>query len=230
MAANISRRGSSWSKPVSTTILPNSPPLRESAGDPFAGIDLFRLFALCFGQPSQELFAWLSGNDSRALWNQVARHLGTDLNLTRQHQFPDFSAYEAAYIALFEVGIPEPPVALLESAHSKRAVPQEIVLDCVNFYDVLELRPSGTAFPADHVVTQLEFLAAVRFLRDNSPANENANSLRRLERDFIKRHLLSWLPVAQEKLCQLHPPIFPTLLGLLTVYLKREVNSSGDGT
>jgi len=210
---------------VSTVILPNSLPIRGTAADPFASIDLFRLFARCFGQPSRELFAWLSGRDSRALWKQLGQHLGAGLNLTRQDQFSDFSAYEAAYIALFEVGVPEPPVPLLESAHSKRAVPQEIVLDCVNFYDVLELRPSGTAFPADHLVTQLEFLAAVRFLRDNNPGAENADSLRALECDFIERHLLSWLPAAEEKLCQLHPPIFPTLFALLTVYLKHEASS-----
>ena len=211
---------------MNTAILPNALRTKEAAADPFAGIDLFRLFARCFGQPSQELFVWFSGKDSRALWKQFARHLGADLKLTRQDQFSDFSAYEAAYIALFEVGVPEPPVPLLESAHSKRAVPQEIVLDCVIFYDVLELYPSGTAFPADHLVTQLEFLAAVRFLRENNPNAENADSLRRLEDDFIERHLLNWLPAAQEKLCQLHPPVFPTLLGLLTAYLKREINSS----
>lgn len=209
---------------MSTTILPHSLRTIETAADPFSGIDLFRLFALCFGQPSQELFTWLSGNDSRAFWKQLGQHLGTDLKLTRQDQFPNFSAYEAAYIALFEVGVPEPPVPLLESALSKRAVPQEIVLDCVNFYEVLGLRPSGTAFPADHLVTQLEFLAAVRFLRDNNPGAKNADSLRRLERDFIERHLLSWLPAAEEKLCQLHPPIFTTLLDLLTEYLKREAS------
>jgi TorA maturation chaperone TorD len=195
--------------------------MQESTAPSFAEIDLFRLFAHCFDQPSQELFGWLSSNNSRALWKQLAQCLGIALKMERQDHFRDFSAYEAAYIALFEVGVPEPPVPLLESAHSKRAVPQKIVLDCVNFYDVLELRPSGTAFPADHLVTQLEFLAAVRFLRDNHGA-ENADSLSRLERDFIERHLLSWLPAAEEKLCQLHPPIFPTLFKLLTAYLKRE--------
>jgi TorA maturation chaperone TorD len=209
---------------VSTAILPNSLRIKATAADPFAGIDLFRLFARCFGQPSPELFAWLSSSESRAFWKKLGRHLGTELKLTRQDPFSDYSAYEAAYIGLFEVGVPEPPVPLLESAHSKRAVPQEIVLDCVNFYDVLELRPSGTAFPADHLVTQLEFLAAVRFLRESNPVGENIESLRRLERDFIERHLLSWVPAAQEKLRQLHPPVFPTLLGLLTVYLRREAS------
>ena len=211
---------------MKTAIFPDFDSVEESIADAFAGIDLFRLFAFCLGQPSQESFVWLARKNSRALWKQLGRQLGTELKLTGEDQFSDYLDYEAAYIALFEVGVPEPPVPLLESAHSKRAVPQEIVLDCVNFYDVLGLRPSGTAFPADHLVTQLEFLAAVRFLREGEPRNGNEDSLRRLERDFIERHLLSWLPSAQEKLRQLHPPIFPTLLSLLTTYLKRETSTS----
>jgi TorA maturation chaperone TorD len=212
---------------MKTAILTDPSPVMKSAADPFAGIDFFRLFAFCFGQPSNELFSWLSGSNSRSLWKQLGRHLGTDLKPTPQDQFSDYSTYEAAYIALFEVGVLEPPVPLLESAHSKRAVPQEIVLDCVNFYDVLGLRPLNTTFPADHLVTQLEFLAAVRFLRESEPRNGNEDSLRCLERDFIQRHLLRWLPIAQEKLLQLHPPLFPMLLSLLIAFLKREAPSDG---
>jgi len=211
---------------VTTETFPDFDSVQQSAANRLAGIDLFRLFALCLGQPTQETFEWLSGNNSHALLKQLGHQLGTEVILTRQDQFFDYFDYEGAYIALFEVGVPEPPVPLLESAHSKRAVPQEIVLDCVNFYEVLGLRPSGTAFPADHLVTQLEFLAAVRFLRESEPRAENQDSLSRLERDFIQRHLLNWIPGAQEKLCQLHPSIFSTLLGLLSAFLKREAGSS----
>jgi TorA maturation chaperone TorD len=146
-----------------------------------------------------------------------------EVTLAHRNNFEEYSAYEAAYIALFEVGVPEPPVPLLESAHSKRAVPQEIVLECVNFYDVLGLRPSGSTFPADHLVTQLEFLAAVRYLRESQPDSENADPLRRLERDFLERHLLNWLPVIQSKIDQLNPPFFPMLLNLLVAHLKAEI-------
>jgi TorA maturation chaperone TorD len=211
---------------MNSPLLPNSHPVPKEIANPYVGIDLFRLFAFCFGQPSQERFAWLSNSNSRALWKQIGRDLRTEVNLTRRDQFPNCRGYEAAYIALFEVGLPEPPVPLLESAHSKRTVPQEIVLDCVNFYDVLGLRPSGTAFPADHLVTQLEFLAAVRFLRESGPPGSNKDSLARLESDFIQRHLLSWLPAVLEKLHQLHPPLFPVLMSLLTAYLKREAGPS----
>lgn len=207
-----------------TASLSHASARRDKPAAASSEIDFFRIFAWCFGQPSRECFAWFSGKDSRALWKQIGRNLGVDVKLTRGDSFSDYSSYESAYIALFEVGVPEPPVPLLESAHSKRTVPQEIVLDCVNFYDVLGLRPSGSAFPADHLVTQLEFLAAVRYLREHQAGPEGAEPLRRLERDFIERHLLNWLQTAQEKIDRIAPPFFPTLLRLLTALMKREAN------
>jgi TorA maturation chaperone TorD len=92
----------------------------------------------------------------------------------------------------------------------------------VNFYDVLGLRPSGSVFPTDHLVTQLEFLTAARYLREQANDSNKEASLRRLERDFIERHLLNWLPVAQEKLEKANPPLFPMLLRSLIAYLKQE--------
>ena len=116
--------------------------------------------------------------------------------------------------------MPGPPAPLLESSYSKSTAAQNIVLECVNFYDVLGLRPSGSAFPANHLVTQLEFLAAVRYVRDNEPVPERQEPLRRLERDFIERHVLNWLPSAQAKLDRLNPPLFPALLRALSGHLQ----------
>ena len=204
-------------------------PSAERAGAAYGELDLFRVFAFCFSHPTRECFAWLSGNDSRALWKHLKRRFRIGAKLTTADRFTDFSAYEATYIALFEVGVPGPPVPLLESAHSNRSVPQEIVLDCVNFYDVLGLRPSGSVFPTDHLVTQLEFLAAVGYLREGESDPEKAESLRRLELDFFERHLLNWLPVVQEKIDKLGPPLFPTLIRLLTAYLKEESRTLAQG-
>lgn len=192
-------------------------------------LDLFRVFAICFGQPSHESFSWLSGTAARSLWKRLRQRLQLKANLSRSGGFADYKAYEAGYIALFEVGVPEPPVPLLESAHSSRAVPQEIVLDCVNFYDVLGLRPSGSAFPPDHLVTQLEFLAAAQYLRSEQSDPVKAEPFRRLERDFINRHLLNWLPAIQQKIDQLNPPLFPTLLRLLVAHLNAENSMLASG-
>ncbi len=185
-------------------------------------LDLFRVFAISFGQPSCESFSWLSGTAARSLWKRLGERLQVKVNLSHTNGFADYETYQASYIALFEVGVPEPPVPLLESSHSTTAPPPEIVLDCVNFYDVLGLRPSGSAFPPDHLVTQLEFLAAVRYLREQQLDSYKAEPFRRLERDFIGRHLLNWLAPVQKKINRLNPPLFPMLLRLLIAHLRAE--------
>ena len=205
---------------MTTTIL--KPHRRERVDPLLSELDLYRVFAAAFSHPSAERFAWLSGKEFRAFLKKLGQHQEAILSAAALGRFSDYTAYEAAYIALFEVGVPQAPVPLQESANSHRQVPQEIVLECVNFYDVLGLRPSGSAFPSDHLVTQLEFLAAARYLREHANDSNKAETLRCLERDFIARHLLNWLPVAQKKLDKANPPLFPVLLRLLTFYLKQE--------
>jgi DMSO reductase family type II enzyme chaperone len=190
-----------------------------------ADLDFYRVFAYSFGLPSPERFAWLSSREYRSLLKTLSSQLDLPKKTGRVSRFPDYSAYEPAYLALFEVGLPAPPVPLLESAYSRSGPAQQVVLDCVNFYDVLGLRPSDSVFPADHLVTKLEFLAAVRFLRAGTSNAEQASQLLRLECDFIERHLLSWLPAAQEKLEKLNPPIFLLLLRLLHSFLRAEFAS-----
>jgi DMSO reductase family type II enzyme chaperone len=186
-----------------------------------AEFNLYSVFASCLGHPSPERFSWLSGQECRRLLKVLTFQFLSKGAARRVRFFSDYSTYEAAYISLFEVGVPEPSVPLLESAYSRKIATQDVVLDCVNFYDVLGLRPSGSAFPPDHLVTQIEFLAAVRYLRENETLPENREPLRHLERDFIERHLLSWLPAACEKLEKNNPPLFPLLLRLLSAYLRK---------
>jgi len=204
------------------TILQSRRNHRERVAPLLADLDLYRVFAACFNLPSTERFALLSGRECRVLLKKLGHHHEDRLPHSATRRFRDYSSYESAYIALFEVGVPEPPVPLLESANSHRQIPQEIVLECVNFYDVLGLRPSGSVFPTDHLVTQLEFLAAACYLREQANDSDTEASLRRLERDFIQRHLLTWLPVALDKLEKADPPLFPMLLHSLTAYLNQQ--------
>jgi DMSO reductase family type II enzyme chaperone len=194
---------------------------REKTVPFFGELDLYRVFAACFSYPSPDRFAWLSGRECLVPLTELGQHHDDREPVPAIERFPNYSSYESAYIALFEVGVPGPPVPLLESANSHRQIPQEIVLECVDFYNVLGLRPSGAVFPTDHLVTQLEFLAAARYLREQANESSKEESLRRLERDFIERHLLNWLPAAQEKLEKANPPLFPMLFRSLVAYLKK---------
>jgi TorA maturation chaperone TorD len=158
--------------------------------------DLCRVFGFAFDRPSPERFAWL--------------------NQTGLGKLPDYESYESLYIGLFDAGMPQPPVPLMESAHRKTPPSQQIVLENMDFYDVVGLKPREGCAP-DHLITQLEFLSAIRYLRRNAPDDAD---LERLEKDFLERHLLSWLPTAQRKLGREKVPIFGALMDMLVGHLR----------
>ncbi len=190
-------------------------------------VDLYRVFAYVFGLPARERFDWLSRPDSQAALALLCEEYGVSAP-SGPRVFARYADYEAAYLSLFEVGLPEPAVPLLESSHHRAVPPQQIVLDCVNFYAVLGLRQQGSSYPADHLVTQLEFLAAARFAREAAADAEKRSELLRLERDFIGRHLLIWLPRAVAKLEKLDPPLFPPLLRLVHAFLAKRGETFGE--
>jgi DMSO reductase family type II enzyme chaperone len=185
----------------------------------WAGLDLYRFFALVFSQPSPERFDTLAQpalKDGLAgLWQQ----------LNCAGDFPDFAwfksyeEYEATYIALFDVGIPEPPLPLFESAHDKTRPPQEIALENTMFYDALGLKWDSRCAVPDYLITQLEFLAAVHYTLENAQDSATHGSLAKLETDFLSRHLLNWVPAAAAKLSK-SPSAFGLLMILLAAFLQ----------
>ncbi|MBZ5569803.1 MAG: molecular chaperone TorD family protein [Acidobacteriia bacterium] len=183
-------------------------------------LDPYRFFALVFASPSPERFDTLAQPALKdllaGLWQQL-RCAG---------DFPDFAwfksreEYEAAYIALFDVGIPEPPVPLFESAHDKTRPPQEIALENTWFYEALGLRWDSRCAVPDYLITQLEFLAAVHYTLENAPDSATRGSLAKLETDFISRHMLNWVAQAGTKVNRVSPFVFGPLMRLLTVFLQ----------
>jgi DMSO reductase family type II enzyme chaperone len=145
--------------------------------------------------------------------------LGRDTEFPGFEWFASYEQYESAYIALFDVGIPGPPVPLFESAHDKTHPAQEIALENTYFYEVLGLKSDpGRAVP-DYLVTQLEFLAALRYTREHTSEESTAVSLARAETEFLERHLLNWLPTAKAKLGRTRAPGFSVMMTLLVQFL-----------
>jgi len=191
-------------------------------------IDLYRFFARMFSPPSRECFEFLTqpsiSQDLRAL----AQHLGCDEEISEFCWFSTYDLYESAYISLFDVGLPEPVVPLFESAHDKSHPAQEIALENTYFYDVLGLRSDPTTGVPDYLVTQLEFLSALRFTQENASEKTTRASLVLAKSEFLARHLLNWLPAAAEKLNKTEAPGFPLLMNLLVRFLQREQGSSNE--
>ena len=185
--------------------------------------DLYRFFAHVLGSPTRERYALLHSREFTASLRQLWQELQCEGEFPGRTGFRGFAQYEAAYIALFDVGAPEPPVPLVESAHHKAIPAQQIALENVLFYEVLGLHVNPARSFADHLFTQLEFLSAVRYAGEQAPDTESRANLARLERDFLQRHLLNWLPAAEAKLRRLDPPLFSTFLHLLLVFLQNRL-------
>jgi DMSO reductase family type II enzyme chaperone len=181
--------------------------------------DLYRFFAFVLAPPSQDRFDFLSQPALPAALQDLWKRLDCAEEFPGFAWFASYQEYESAYIALFDVGLPEPPVPLFESAHDKTHPAQEIALENTYFYDVLGLRSDPSHAVPDYLITQLEFLAAVRYTSDNASDEATAVSLARAETEFLERHLLNWVPKAAGELQQIGAPAFPLLMNLLARFL-----------
>ena len=184
--------------------------------------DLYRFFARVFAPPSRDCFDFLAKPSVAEGLRDLGNHLGFDEEVPEFNWFPTYDSYEAAYISLFDVGLPEPVVPLFESAHDKRHPAQEIALENTYFYDVLGLKSDPATGVPDYLVTQLEFLSALSFTQENTSDDATSVSLARAKSEFLERHLLNWVPVASTKLKRTGAPGFPLLMDMLVRFLKKE--------
>jgi len=204
-----------------------------SARFDWEGLDLYRFFAFVFASPSPERFDTLAQpalSDLLAgLWGQL-RCTGDSPDFA---WFKSYEEYEATYIALFDVGIPEPPVPLFESAHDKTKPAQEIALENTWFYGTLGLKWDSRCAVPDYLITQLEFLAAVRYTLENAQDSATRRNLGKLEADFLSRHMLNWVLAAGSKLNGVSSSVFGPLMILLAAFLQNrrdEVSNVGLST
>ena len=193
----------------------------ENAGAPidWQQNDLYRFFAFVFAPPSRQCFNLLSQPAMLEALRNLWKCLACKGEFPGFEWFASYEQYESAYISLFDVGIPEPPVPLFESAHDKSHPAQEIALENTYFYEVLGLKSDPSRAVPDYLVTQLEFLVALRYTRENTSEEATALSLERAEIEFLERHLLNWIPTAEAKLGRAGAPGFPRLMTLLVKFL-----------
>src|SRR5208282_4795965 len=195
MAGSISRSGKCWSRDGRSRTGDAMPPIPMIAPDENAAAsidwqqnDLYRFFAFVFAPPTREYFHLLSQPGLPEALQNLWKQLGCEGEFPGFEWFASYEQYESAYIALFDVGIPEPPVPLFESAHDKSHPAQEIALENTYFYEVLGLKSDpGRAVP-DFLVSQLEFLAALRYTCEHTSEESTAVSLARAETEFLERH------------------------------------------
>jgi len=181
--------------------------------------DLYRFFAFALAPPSRQRFDFLSQPSVPAALQDLWKRLECDGEFPGFGWFAGYEDYEAAYIAIFEVGIPQAPVPLFESAHDKTHPAQDVALENTYFYEVLGLRSDPNRAVPDYLITQLEFLAALRYTSENASDEATAVSLARAESEFLERHLLNWVPKASSKLQKTGTLGFTLLMNLLVRFL-----------
>lgn len=126
------------------------------------------------------------------------------------------------YTDLFEAAGRRSLVSLHESDFSEIAQ-RRIWEDLIRFYEHFGLQYDGGAIRLwpDHLLIELECVHYLAFLESGTAADPA--SLRRAQRDFLERHLLSWLPRLVQRLGSL-PSAEPyvTLTSVLQQFLSAD--------
>ncbi len=136
---------------------------------------------------------------------QAARDEQTVADLTELHVSAGYPApppfrmasrarpLEQTYIAAFEVGVPEPPVPLYETAYLRDDAEQRkhVLEEIVRFYEFFDLRLGDRPVEMpDHLVVELEFMAALAEMEQLAAAAGDPGAAYQLaQRDFLARHL-----------------------------------------
>ena len=109
---------------------------------------------------------------------------------------------EAEYMDVFELGRNGKAVPLYEGLCLSSAGREGILEELLRFYDYfgVKLAANDRDYP-DHLVTELEFIAHLCAMEqaENERGGDTGNS-RRAQRDFLRRHLLAWVPGFAERL------------------------------
>ena len=137
-------------------------------------------------------------------------HLARELGATLPYRLDLFPLVEAAaaltlsdsdswrrrYSSLFEVGSEGPPVPLREDLARPQPRGKEEV---VRFYDFFGYRlKEERSWQPDHLSVLLEFVHFLAF-KESQAAERDRLSYKLAQRDFVERHLLSWIAHLRER-------------------------------
>lgn len=208
---------------------------------------LYHLFAQGFRYPTAESFAGLrSGSYQAELLDTLmgiphladlaenTESVGADLH----SQFQDlaFEDFQARFVALYEVGNPEPPCPPYEGLHRPGQERTAVMLRTASFYKHFGLamsREEGQREVADHICAELEFMHFLTFKESQAELEDNGELLqgyRLAQRDFLQQQLAQWIPAFAEKLtqhCDLN--LYPWLANLLAQIVRREIEWLDNG-
>jgi DMSO reductase family type II enzyme chaperone len=116
---------------------------------------------------------------------------------------------EVEFVRLFEAGIGGPPCPLVEGLYDRDR--KEVLKELIVFFNHfgLSYAEGSQKERPDHICMQMEFLHYLTFKEVHAmQTGADPSSYRRAQRDFLKRHPLSWIGKAVgkiERLCEKLP-------------------------
>ncbi len=132
----------------------------------------------------------------------------------------DYDRFQSEYIRLFEVGARGSAPCALYGGHYARDRLRTME-ELVRFYNFFGLRLSPGLMP-DHITVELEFMHYLAFKEvDAAGSGGDVESYLQAQKDFLDRHLGSWLPQLQAALGAQRPlPFYRALVRLATRFVE----------
>jgi hypothetical protein len=183
-----------------------------------------RSFLLAFGRPGKEQRDLILGSD----WLEDLASRGWlgkgDPRKLRKGLPRDPGEWESFVLSTFDVGFPAPQVPLIETHYRKEGSTPEVLHENILYYKAFgcELTEGDSDNP-DHLRHQLGFLVILCWLESGAGAPPaTARSARAARKEFVERHLLSWLPNAARQAERKAHPLWGGLLQALRAWLAEE--------
>lgn len=185
--------------------------------DPIARSTVYKLLSLAFRYPTPEYFeGYRQGEFMSTLWENLSalpylkelvdEELGTKDKVHKGLEGIAFEDFEVGYAQTFDVGAPEPPCPPYEGVYRQEVERTGLLIEVAEFYKHFGLgmsKEEGNRELPDHLCAELEFLHFLAF-KEAQAMEENTPDLLKgyvlAQKDFLERHIISWLPGFSEKL------------------------------
>lgn len=160
----------------------------EDLDDPVAAArgTVYGTLAALYEEPDEEMYRALADGRLSTELERLVDHGELEVAVPTLSTDDDYDLLCARFNDVFEVGYPDPPVPLYESAHRTEDEWEDVNLDLARAYDYFGVSIDESARDHhDHLQIELEFAGYLSRLA----ATDAGNGVHRARRDFLDRHL-----------------------------------------
>ena len=170
---------------------------------------VYALLAIGLGFPDRESHAGFSDGQLITELQQILDICAPDLSGEFREQIAarlrltcSFDDFEAVFLSSFETNMPAPSAALYEGVHVHKDDRPALILELKGFYRNFGLQMDAKGNELEDTLTaELEFM---QFLAAKQAQAEmdglSANAYQRAQRDFLERHLATWVPLVRAEI------------------------------